>query len=158
MTDKPINENEFIAYAGGDALKWAQAFRQKASDLGYGDLDEGWLIGWFANAIEAGKAPLVRERDRLRELIEEIAGTATGDDLSVLHLDIADVHVGDLQLIGVCQTLLAALEMRSAPTEEPHPATTATVWREAFAAGWAAHKRSLAAELPPIDRSEGEEP
>lgn len=92
MTDEPINENEFFAYVGGDALKWAQAFRQKASDLGYGDLDEGWLIGWFANAIEAGKAPLVRERDRLRELIEEIAD-----------MDIGDIEMEHREIIARCR-------------------------------------------------------
>ena len=35
-----------------DAAKWAAAFRQNALKLGYSDMDEGWLIGWFANAIE----------------------------------------------------------------------------------------------------------
>jgi hypothetical protein len=35
-----------------DASKWATAFRQTAIRLGYSDMDEGWLIGWFANAIE----------------------------------------------------------------------------------------------------------
>lgn len=37
-----------------DGHKWASAFRDKAKEL-YGiDLDEGWLIGWFCNAIMAG--------------------------------------------------------------------------------------------------------
>ena len=35
-----------------DASKWAAAFRQTALRLGYSDMDEGWLIGWLANAIE----------------------------------------------------------------------------------------------------------
>ena len=26
--------------------------RNKLTNLGYSDMDEGWLIGWFANAIE----------------------------------------------------------------------------------------------------------
>lgn len=37
-----------------DALKWAQAFRSTARSLGYCDMDEGWLVGWFANAIMRG--------------------------------------------------------------------------------------------------------
>lgn len=37
---------------GDDAAKWAAAFRQIAIKIGYSDMDEGWLIGWFANAIE----------------------------------------------------------------------------------------------------------
>ena len=37
---------------GDDASKWATAFRQTALKLGYSDMEEAWLIGWFANAIE----------------------------------------------------------------------------------------------------------
>lgn len=45
---------------GDDASAWAAAFRQTAVKLGYSDMDEGWLIGWFANAIEHSSD--VRER------------------------------------------------------------------------------------------------
>ena len=45
---------------GDDGSKWATAFRQTAMKLGYSDMDEGWLTGWFANAIE--QSSLVRER------------------------------------------------------------------------------------------------
>lgn len=34
-----------------DGAKWAEAFCQHAKKLGH-TLDEGWVIGWFANAIE----------------------------------------------------------------------------------------------------------
>jgi hypothetical protein len=34
-----------------DASKWATAFCQYAKIQGF-DIDEGWMIGWFANAIE----------------------------------------------------------------------------------------------------------
>jgi hypothetical protein len=37
---------------GDDAAKWAAAFRQSAQKLGYADMDEQWLAGWFASAIE----------------------------------------------------------------------------------------------------------
>ncbi len=37
-----------------DASVWAAEFRQIALGLGYSDMDEGWLIGWFANAIMTG--------------------------------------------------------------------------------------------------------
>jgi hypothetical protein len=43
---------ELLARLGDDAAKWAAEFRQTAIDLGYSNMDEGWLIGWFANAIE----------------------------------------------------------------------------------------------------------
>ncbi len=42
---------DLLAECGADATKWAAAFRQTALKLGYSDMDEGWLIGWFANAI-----------------------------------------------------------------------------------------------------------
>ena len=45
-------DREMLAACGDDASKWAKAFRQTAIKLGYSDMDEGWLIGWFANAIE----------------------------------------------------------------------------------------------------------
>lgn len=35
-----------------DGAKWANAFCQHAKKLGQ-EIDEGWMIGWFANAIEA---------------------------------------------------------------------------------------------------------
>ena len=41
-----------VAELGADARKWAVAFGQMAVKLGYSEMDEGWLIGWFANAIE----------------------------------------------------------------------------------------------------------
>jgi len=37
---------------GDDGSKWAEAFCQHARKLGH-EIDEGWMIGWFANAIEA---------------------------------------------------------------------------------------------------------
>ena len=35
---------------GMDAAKWAAAFCETAKKHGH-DLDEGWMIAWFANAI-----------------------------------------------------------------------------------------------------------
>ncbi len=37
-----------------DARDWAASFRKIAIDLGYSDMDEGWLIGWFANSLMRG--------------------------------------------------------------------------------------------------------
>lgn len=42
-------------YATDSAAVWAAEFRKTALELGYSDMDEGWLIGWFANAIETAK-------------------------------------------------------------------------------------------------------
>ncbi len=43
---------ELLAYCRDDGMKWAQAFNHTAKKLGYSEMDEGWLLGWFANAIE----------------------------------------------------------------------------------------------------------
>jgi hypothetical protein len=42
-----------------DARDWAEAFCKIATELGYRDaegkpVDEGWMIGWFANALMRG--------------------------------------------------------------------------------------------------------
>lgn len=42
---------ELLAACRDDAGKWAAAFCEIANNLGH-DIDEGWMIGWFANAIE----------------------------------------------------------------------------------------------------------
>lgn len=43
---------QLLEALGDDASKWAAAFNQTATKLGHTGMDEGWLIGWFANAIE----------------------------------------------------------------------------------------------------------
>lgn len=45
-----------LAEMGDDAQKWAAAFVQTAEKLGHTGIDEGWMIGWFANAIEHSHA------------------------------------------------------------------------------------------------------
>lgn len=47
-----MTDHELLAYCRDDAAKWAEQFCKTAKTLGYGDLDEGWMIVWFANAIE----------------------------------------------------------------------------------------------------------
>lgn len=44
---------ELLAALQDDGAKWARAFCQHAKKLGYGDIDEAWMLGWFANAIES---------------------------------------------------------------------------------------------------------
>ncbi len=46
-------ESYLLLYAlGDDAGLWAKAFCQHVKKLEGHDLDEGWVLGWFANAIE----------------------------------------------------------------------------------------------------------
>lgn len=53
MTDYAAMEsNDMVDACGADASKWAAAFCQIAKKHQGLDIDEGWMIGWFANAIE----------------------------------------------------------------------------------------------------------
>lgn len=51
-----MSPGEMLSAVGDDASKWAAAFCQTAKKLGHGNIDEGWMIGWFANAIEQSHA------------------------------------------------------------------------------------------------------
>ena len=43
-----------------DAAVWAIEFNSVAQRLGYSPMDEGWLIGWFANAMFAKEMAIRR--------------------------------------------------------------------------------------------------
>lgn len=62
MTDyTKMEAGAMLQACGDDASKWAAAFCQYAKKLGHEGIDEGWMIGWFANAIEHG-ADVKRQR------------------------------------------------------------------------------------------------
>ena len=42
---------EMLHACRDDGHKWATAFCQHAKTQGH-DIDHGWMVGWFANAIE----------------------------------------------------------------------------------------------------------
>jgi hypothetical protein len=48
---------------GDDAAKWAKRFCLTFALCGAKAIDEGTMIGWFANAIEAACDKRMRERD-----------------------------------------------------------------------------------------------
>jgi len=57
-----MNDGELLAKMGTDAQIWASEWVAKAALIlartnndSLALLDEGWMIGWFANAIEAGR-------------------------------------------------------------------------------------------------------
>jgi hypothetical protein len=59
MTEGEMEEEtepQLLNRLGTDAAKWAAEFRKTAIKLGYSNMDEGWLISWFANAIESRSA------------------------------------------------------------------------------------------------------
>ena len=56
-----------------DAMAWAKAFRATVEHEGLDPLDPGVLVGWFANAIEAGVA------GRRRTIDEDFVWLSDGD-------------------------------------------------------------------------------
>jgi hypothetical protein len=63
-----MNGPGVIRECGDDGSKWAIAFKQHAEKLGHSGMDEGWLIGWFANAIE-GAGDTRRWRTEVQERV-----------------------------------------------------------------------------------------
>ena len=56
MESKLITEGsagDSLLHLGVDGKKWTKNFHECAVKLGYSNMDEDWLIGWFANAIMA---------------------------------------------------------------------------------------------------------
>lgn len=51
----PASMDDFLTLAGTDAAKWAKEWMRIYNTLPESEVDEGWMIGWFANAIEAGR-------------------------------------------------------------------------------------------------------
>ena len=90
MIEHQETDGALLQRLGMDGTLWAQEFRQIAITLGYSDMDEGWLIGWFANAIMAGYDEALRKAAK--------ADNQQGDDTI---LDKLDTLVGEAyQLAG----------------------------------------------------------
>ena len=45
---------DMLSRLGMDGKLWAEEFQKTALTLGYPEMDDGWLLGWFCNAIMAG--------------------------------------------------------------------------------------------------------
>jgi hypothetical protein len=76
---------EMLQRLGADGKLWAEEFNRTAVSLGYSEMDEGWLTGWFANAIEN---TCVTRRCRLSEMFagQSICGMiTTNGETSVVH-------------------------------------------------------------------------
>lgn len=50
-----MTDAELLTYMGTDAQKWSEKFLEVIDPMSI-DIDEALMIGWFANAIEAGRA------------------------------------------------------------------------------------------------------
>lgn len=64
-----MQDGDLLEYMRDDACLWAEAFCQHAKKKGL-DIDKGWMIGWFANAIEHSSD--VRRRRGLPETLPVI--------------------------------------------------------------------------------------
>jgi hypothetical protein len=65
-----------------DARRWAQEFLATITPwVAHSELDEGFMIGWFANAIETGRRhhPAQVEADRLAVEAALACTSASGD-------------------------------------------------------------------------------
>jgi transposase len=68
MTDVTgMSDGEILAWMGADAQRWAEAFAQLHPDKG----DPSLMIGWFANAMEAGARESRNAVSRVQDQIEE---------------------------------------------------------------------------------------
>ena len=54
-----MSDGELLDYMADDAGKWAAEFCRIARKHGH-EIDEEWMIGWFANAIEHSHALRMR--------------------------------------------------------------------------------------------------
>ena len=89
MSD-PMTEIQMIQYMGTDAQRWAEQFLRIKAEIEQADDsrstdDEGWMIGWFANAIEFAKdsvraelRKVTGERDRARDLAAALEAEMAG--------------------------------------------------------------------------------
>ena len=66
-------EHKMLDAMSDDAARWATAFCQIAKRSQGLDIDEGWMIGWFANAIE--HSTMVRQA-RARPRIQPVVATS----------------------------------------------------------------------------------
>jgi hypothetical protein len=101
---------DILARLGDDASKWAAEFRKMAIKLGYSDMDEGWLIGWFANAIEhSSSIRTMHAKELARPVTEEDVEQAA---LRSIGLDPADRGSSQSYTLGERQKemMRAALE------------------------------------------------
>lgn len=67
------NSTNFLEEAGTDAVKWAKEWLRIYDQLPEEKIDEAWMIGWFANAIEAGRSAGYQEarKELLQQMVDK---------------------------------------------------------------------------------------
>lgn len=101
----PVEENtgDMLARIGMDARLWAEEFHKTAQRLGYQPMDEGWLIGWFANAIMQGY-------DRAARPVAEVQAEAVAG--AYLAAGKAALPPGDGWRGALCEAAVIAAQQR----------------------------------------------
>jgi hypothetical protein len=70
MTQETETAGDMLQRLGVDGKLWAEEFHRTAIALGYPTMDDGWLLGWFCNAIMAGYDEARRRYDP--ELVSQL--------------------------------------------------------------------------------------
>lgn len=82
--------SEIYERCGGNGAAWAAEFVNTAKQIGAGNIDEGWMIGWFCNAIECAKSV---EGSKMREHPIEVGDVVvlrSGGPNMLVRTDIGD--------------------------------------------------------------------
>ena len=106
MTDfLAMSDPDLLAYCGADASKWAEAFCRIKEARGWSaaDINEGLMIGWFANVIEHSQQVRGAAQAPLRQPTEDMLNAAR--DWSIAKYGRG---IGNDAAIGVWQAMLAA--------------------------------------------------
>jgi hypothetical protein len=53
-SERDESAGDMLSRLGMDGKLWAEEFQKTALSLGYPEMDDGWLLGWFCNAVMAG--------------------------------------------------------------------------------------------------------
>jgi hypothetical protein len=97
---------EFMTRMGADASKWAAEFRKMALRLGYSDMDEGWLIGWFASAIEHSCAIRSSSQPRPEQAAQGQANVATLREVLKLLDNVTATSESEADYLGQAENML----------------------------------------------------
>lgn len=106
---------ECLNRLGDDTAKWAAEFRSTALRIGYSNMDEGWLIGWFANAIEHSSAVRMAHEQEIPDPTQTEFDALDGVRL----INAMHAHGGDVAIEDVENILFADDKWRKA--HEPKP-------------------------------------
>lgn len=95
-----MSSGELLSWMGTDAARWAEAFAMHAKIVD-DPSDQGWLIGWFANAVMAGHDEEAAHSRSLADELRHIAQHCTHAPDGAGH--IYEPTTGGYLLCGPCR-------------------------------------------------------